>query len=148
MLLARDGFNFNEPTNSPNFFTFSDQLVNLQMVDDNYKYRIAYGLFQAGQTEKSKSILIALHSTDNRNLDVLELLADIYESENNLTYAIEYRNKIDILDPWNAKNLLSLGQYYKDLQNFVKASEVHQKIMQFAPGTLEANLAAKNLVEN
>lgn len=148
MFLARDSFNYSEPANSPNFFTLSDQLINLQMADENYKYRIAYGLSQAGQTDKSKSILIDLHATDYRNLDVLELLANIYEAENNLSEAITYRNKINRLDPWNAKNLVFLAEYYKKLQNFDKVAEISREVIKMAPGSLESDLAAKNLMGN
>ena len=67
-----------------------------------------------------------------RNLDALLLFALTYEQLNDLPEAISYREKIVQLDPWNAKNYLALGKYYKQQGDLVKSKVMLEKILSFA----------------
>jgi tetratricopeptide (TPR) repeat protein len=49
-----------------------------------------------------------------------------------LPEAVYYREKIVQLDPWNAKNYLALGKYYKQQGDLDKSKEMLEKILSFA----------------
>ena len=55
-----------------------------------------------------------------------------YEQLNNLPEATSYREKIAELDPWNAKNYLALGKYYKQQGDLGKSNVMLEKILSFA----------------
>ncbi len=58
----------------------------------------------------------------------INLLAKI----NKLSIAITTREKISVLDPWNAANYLQQGKNYKAQGDLVKSSQMLEKILSFA----------------
>jgi tetratricopeptide (TPR) repeat protein len=51
---------------------------------------------------------------------------------NNTAKAIEFREKIVLLDPWNAENYLALGKIYKKQGDLTKSNAMLAKILSFA----------------
>ena len=98
--------------------------------------RGAVGFFDEGIEELKK-----INTADPRNLDALEFLSQIYEGQNKISDAIYYREKIVQLDPWNAKNYLALGKYYKQQGDFGKSKEMLEKILSFASANQIADQA-------
>ena len=61
-------------------------------------------------------------------------LSTYYESIGDFSSAVQYREKIVVLNPWNAKNLLLLGKDYKALGNTNKSDEILELISSFSTG--------------
>jgi Flp pilus assembly protein TadD len=65
--------------------------------------------------------------------------------QNNFKEAINYRNKIAVLDPWNANNYLDLGVLYKTIGDEENSLLMLNKIKQFAQNTSVYDLAVSKL---
>lgn len=107
------------------------KLINKPLNDPSYRLVASSRLIQAGFVEgldKAEE----LYRGDPRNLDTLNVLAETYEQLADLPKAIYYRQAIAKLDPWNAKNYLALGNYFKQQGDLVKTKEMLEKILSFA----------------
>ena len=116
------------------------------LVHPSYIFDAAYFLYGYGFAEKSTEIFQQILEEDPRNLDALNTLAEISERNNQIIKAIEYREQILKLDPWNARNILQLGREYKFVKDFKKMELMRDKILAFASAKSEAQLALTELV--
>ena len=110
------------------------KVINSPLVDITYELRSSINLIEFGLTEDGYAALLNVHNKDPRNLDALISLASFHEFKNQPDRAILFREKIALLDPWNAPNYLKLGQDYKKLGNITKSQEMLEKILSFATG--------------
>ena len=106
--------------------------IKTPLIDPYYSLNAAMKLVQAGFLNEGLSEVEKISYNDPRNLDALNSLALIYEQTNNIDKAIINREKIAVLDPWNAANFLELGKDYKLLGNSVKSKAMLEKILSFA----------------
>jgi O-antigen ligase len=109
-----------------------DSLINGTFTDPNYKLSSAANLLSYGFIEEGFAAAINVHKENKRSLDALTLLAAASEQVNKISDAITYREKIILLDPWNAVNYLALGRLYKSSGDDFNSSEMLKKIMSFA----------------
>jgi len=112
--------------------------------DAHVKTSVAILIAQAGEIEEGKSDLKAVFARDARSFDALNTLAVIDEQTRVFADAVGYRQKIAVLDPWNYKNLLQLGEDLKAMGNNAGAKSVIAAIDAFAPHTQEAATAHKD----
>jgi tetratricopeptide (TPR) repeat protein len=105
----------------------------------------AINLYQGGFKDEGTQLLKDLATKDPRNLDVLEISAQLFESVNNFSEANVYRKKIAVYDQFNAVNYLKMGKNYKALGDKINQEEMLVKILSFAPNTPEAATAKTEL---
>jgi O-antigen ligase len=113
--------------------------------DPNYVLVSGVNLVRGGFTLEGMEAIRQVHTQDPRNLDALNAMALISEELNQILKAIEYREKIAELDPWNAKNYLALGKNYKKIGNLVKSNKILSLIKSFASSDPIMNQARSEL---
>ena len=106
--------------------------INTPLNDPTYSLFAASRLIQSGYVDEGLAEAKRIYLQNSRNLDALLLFALTYEQLNNLPEATSYREKIAELDPWNAKNYLAIGKYYKQQGDLGKSKEMLEKILSFA----------------
>lgn len=79
------------------------------------------------------------------NLDYLGSLAFYLERDQNYDEAYQFRILIEKYDPFNAENLLVLGQYAKVNKNLEKEKYYLDKILRIAPNTKISQIAITEL---
>jgi tetratricopeptide (TPR) repeat protein len=109
--------------------------INTPLVEPYYKFTSASYLITTGFVQDGMSVLRKLHESDPRDLDILRSLGEYEIQLGNKSQALIYFEKISSLDPWNARNYLTLGLLYKDSGDFKKMTEMKDKILSFAAET-------------
>jgi len=143
----RSNYQQNQTDNqSQLFYQKLNDTFKLKFNDPYYRtlsgyYLVVSGLKDEGMPKLRKSFL-----ENPRNLDALNLLAGLSEELGLTSDAIQYREEISKLDPWNAKNYLRLGNLYKFIGNEKMMNEAKNKILFFASGTPEGKAAINELV--
>jgi tetratricopeptide (TPR) repeat protein len=128
-----------DPNNTSEFFVVSaNKVLDNPLSDPTLEFRVSVQLVQSGLTTEGLDSLRSLLAADNRNLDVLNVLAIFEYQIGNPTESISLREKIIDLDPWNAKNYLELGKLYLILGSKQEAVKVLDKLNSFAPKSVEA----------
>lgn len=133
------------PQNKQPVLDYVNKVINNPMSDPFYKYRAAYFLLDMGYADEAYNIILSSHKHDPINPDYLQGLANFEESKQNIQNAISIRNKISIIDPWNADNYLKLLVLYKSNGDLVNANDMKNKILNFAPNTEIAKTALETL---
>jgi tetratricopeptide (TPR) repeat protein len=120
--------------------------INTPLMDPAYSINSAMNLVKAGFVAEGLTELEKISLNDPRNLDALNSLALIYDQTNLIDRSVTIREKISILDPWNAANYLALGKNYKARGNVTKSKEMLDKILSFASSNPIANQANEELL--
>ena len=128
----RGAFNPSNPAQAGIFHELAKKTIKTPLIDQQYKIMTASYLGGMGFVDESLKLLDELHSSDPRNLDTLTLLAAFNEQSGKYQLAINYRNKIAKLDPWNAENYLVIGRDYKALGDKVNMQNSLNRILSFA----------------
>lgn len=143
--LARALADPNFPQNSSQVLKYANNVFDNPLSDPQYKFQISLSLVDMGLLKESYDQVIKLYESDPRSLEFLRWLA-LYEVEqNNFKKAIDYRNKIAELDPWNANNYLDLGVLYKTIGDEKNSTKMLERIKQFAQNTSVYDLAVSKL---
>jgi O-antigen ligase len=121
--------------------------INTPLNDPTYKLTAAMNLAQSGFINEGLTEVLKIHTENPRNLDALLVLVRTYEQTNRIAEAINYREKISEIDPWNADNYLSLGKLYKAQGNSIRTKAMLDKILSFAAGKEVAEQAKIDLVQ-
>jgi O-antigen ligase len=124
--------NLQDPTSRNYFKELQLKAINTPLNDPTYSLFAASRLIQSGYVDEGLAEAKKIYLQNPRNLDALLLFALTYEQLSKLPEAISYREKIASLDPWNAKNYLALGKYYKQQGDLDKSEEMLEKILSFA----------------
>lgn len=133
------------PQNKNKVAEYSKILLNSYFVDPTYEYRSAVLLSNMGDKEKAFEIMSNLQKEDPRNLDYLLGLVYFEELRGNISGVIILREKISKADPWNAENYFQLLTLYKTAGDLLKAGEMKEKILSFAPNSELAKTASEML---
>ena len=133
------------PQNKEKVLEYSNKILKNPFSDPFYKYRAGVLLFNMGYSEESFKIISNLHKFDPKNIDYLQSLAYFEELRKNTTNAINVRNEISKVDPWNADNYLKLLLLYRNSGDLVNATAMKNKILSFAPNTDLANTASETI---
>ena len=124
--------NLQDQTSRSYFKELQFKAINTPLNDPTYSLFAASRLVQSGYVDEGLAEANKIYLQNPRNLDVLLFFALTYEQLNDLPKAISYREKIIKLDPWNAKNYLALGNYYKQQGDLGKSKVMLEKILSFA----------------
>ena len=124
--------NLQDPTSRNYFKELQLKAINTPLNDPTYSLFAASRLIQSGYVDEGLAEAKKIYLQNPRNLDALLLFALTYEQLNNLPEATSYREKIAELDPWNAKNYLALGKYYKQQGDLGNSKVMLEKILSFA----------------
>jgi tetratricopeptide (TPR) repeat protein len=146
MFDTRTRYNPSIEANRAPLYEYALKTIKSKLVEPNYKMMSASYLITTGFTDEGFSELIKVNKADPRNLDCLMLLADFSEQLGRIPDAINYRESIVSLDPWNASNYYKLGVYYKSLGNISKMLEMKEKVLSFASNTKIGESAIQELV--
>ncbi len=133
------------PQNSSQVLNYANNVFSNPLADPQYKFQISLSLVDMGLVKESYDQVIKLHESDSRSLEFLRWLAFYEVEQNNFKEAINYRNKIAVLDPWNANNYLDLGVLYKTIGDEENSLLMLNKIKQFAQNTSVYDLAVSKL---
>lgn len=147
MFHTRAVYNPQNPANSPYLKESALKTINLPLANPIYKITAASYLANSGFPTEGITALEEIVANDKRSDDALNLLAIYYAQLNEIDRAIERRNALAKLDPWNAANFLELGRLYKATGNFEKMNEVKNKILSFASETTEGKTALDELIQ-
>jgi O-antigen ligase len=139
--------NLQDPTSRNYFKELQLKAINTPLNDPTYSLFAASRLIQSGYVDEGLAEAKKIYLQNPRNLDALLLFALTYEQLNNLPEATSYREKIAELDPWNAKNYLALGKYYKQQGDLGKSKVMLEKILSFAATDQIADLAKIELTD-
>jgi tetratricopeptide (TPR) repeat protein len=142
---ATEVFNLQDPSSRTYFKELQLKVINTPLNDPTNKLIAASRLLQSGFIDEGLQEVYKLYSGNPRNLDTLNLLALTFEQLNNTTKAIEFREKIVPLDPWNAENYLALGRLYKAQGDLAKRNDMLAKILSFASTNPIGSQAKKEL---
>jgi len=135
-------FNSNNNNNIQELQIVSNSIIDNPVADPKYKLAASNFLLTIGDTSGGIESLQNLVARDNRNSQALSSLANYYESIGNYAKAIEYRLKISKFDPYNCKNYLKLGMYYKKQGDLINTASMLEKVLNIAPNS-EVAVAAK-----
>ena len=121
--------------------------INHPWINPIYKITAASYLANSGFPTEGIAVLEEIVAKDKRSEDALSLLSTYYTQLNKFELAIEKRNALAKLDPWNAANYLELGRLYKTTGDFEKMNEVRGKILSFASETTVGKSALNELIQ-
>ena len=129
------GANANTPQNREVAYSYARKVLENPLSDQNYKLAATYALLDAGFKNEGYLNLNKLLNQYPRNEYLYLELSAIEEKNGNLDVAINLRERLSVLDPWNARNYLKLVQLYKAGGLYSKAAEINNKIQTFAANT-------------
>ena len=108
------------------------KVIDAPLNDPTYRLFSAGRLITSGFIDEGLTEAKKIYFENPRNLDALRFFAATYEQLNNIPEAVQIREKIAVLDPWNAVNYLVLGNHYKTQGDLVKSKAMLDKILSFA----------------
>ena len=108
------------------------QMKNMKLVDPFYRFNSSTYLITSGYQELGFQIMDELIAKDPRNLDYLNAKAGYSQQLNDYAKAIEIRKVIEKHDPWNARNILTLGENYQLIGDFSNMTKCLDRILSFA----------------
>ena len=124
--------NLQDQTSRAYFRDLQLKVINTPLNDPTYKLFAASRLIHGGFVDEGLQEIYRILADNPRNQDALNLVALTFEQLSNFPRAIEFREKIVLLDPWNAENYLALGNDYKKQGNLAKSKAMLLKILSFA----------------
>ena len=133
------------PINKQMVVEYSNKIMDNPLSDPSYKFQAAISFVNIDLTTESYSQVIKLYELDRRNLEVLNWLSEYENFNKNFSREINLRTQIAKYDPWNAENLLKLGELYKISGDSGKSKEMLEKILLFAAGNDIATIAKESL---
>lgn len=123
----------------------SEKIINNSLADPYYKFKVALNLIDAGYFDKGVDIIKLLSEEDPRQVDYLKVLVRAEMTRNNLTEAVELREAIAKLDPWNAQNYFELALLYKALGNSEQVKKTKEIILDINTSAAYSNQAKLEL---
>jgi O-antigen ligase len=121
------------------------QMIRQKFIDPNHRFWSANYLITSGYEKLGFQVLDDLIKSDPRNLNYLNAKASFMEQKKEFLKAIDIRLKIKEYDPWNARNILVLGQNYKIIENYSEMNKSLTNILDFASNDPIANEARNSL---
>lgn len=123
-------------------FKHAQEVLKNPIADPNYRLDCALAMIDAGFYIEGLEEIKKLEKLYPRNEYVLVALSELSELKKDNDSAIEYRIKLSVVDPFNAKNYLRLLVLYKGIGNLARANEMQTKIDSLFPGS-EISLEAQ-----
>lgn len=146
MYLQRMAFNPQVEANRAPLRDYALRTIESPLVEPAYRLKSATNLIANNYVSEGVSQLDYLYKLDPRDLDLLNYLSAYSEYQGKAEEAIEYREQIYKVDPWNSKNLLQLGRLYKIMNDPVGMKDALSKILKFDNVSSESKQAQLELV--
>ena len=143
---ARAFYNPDNKQLAPLLKEHSNKIFSLPLMNDEYKREIAMLLIEMGLIQDGMFELEEIIAKDPRNEIAQEYLATNYYLNGDIKRAIQRRDQITNINPWDARNYLILGQLYRvngDLDNMLR---VKSHIIKYFPNSEQAVEAKIDLV--
>ena len=122
-----------------------DKIINNPLADPYYKLKVALNLIDAGYFDKGIDIVKSLSEEDPRQIDYLKVLTRAEMTRNNLSKAVELRESISKLDPWNAQNYFELALLHNSLGNSEQVKKIREIILDINTSAAYSNQAKLEL---
>jgi O-antigen ligase len=122
MYKTRSYFNPQDANSKSLLLEYANKTISATFAEPAYIITSANYLFAAGFQNEGINVLKEHIDKNERDLDAITSLVQIYEQIKDYKNAMYGREKIKELDPWNTKNLLQLGREYKffnELDKFI-----------------------------
>jgi O-antigen ligase len=129
----RAAYNPAVPAQKEIFFQLATKTINTPLIDLQNKVMTATYLHGMGYKSEAVALLEDLHAEDPNSLDTLTFLASYYEMTGEINKALVMREKIAVLDPWNANNYLQMAFNYKFINDEANKKLYFDKAFSFAP---------------
>jgi O-antigen ligase len=123
------------PENKSAVQMYVDKVLSNSNADPFYKYRSAFFLYEMGYQDKAYLTLSNSLASDPANPEFLNGMIFLEESKNSFDNVISLREKLSMIDPWNADNYLQLLKLYKASGDTAGVEAMRVKIMSFAAKT-------------
>jgi O-antigen ligase len=133
--------------NIEGFESYAQKTINVRFLEPRFKFLTSINYFSMEKSENGIEILTLEMARDPRNQDLLNALAFHYGLVKDNYQAINVRNRIANLDPYNAQNYLELGRLYKLVGDYQKMNVAKDRILGISNNIEEAKLARTELVE-
>ena len=117
---------------------YSDKIINNPFSDPINKLIASRVLVSAGFPEQGFAQVNKIIENDPRDQNALEYTAEARKLECKFSDAIDAREKIVVIDPWNANNLLDLIELYINSGEMNKALNIYNYLLDFAPNSNQA----------
>jgi tetratricopeptide (TPR) repeat protein len=147
MFDQRARFDPQTPESRPTFKAYADATLKVPLLEMKYAVMTGINMVSNGYVDEGMVILRKELERDPRSLDILLVIADFSEQLRQYPEAINYRLKIEALDPWNGKNFLQLARLYLKVNEPIKAREALDKLFAFASETPEGETARTEFAE-
>jgi len=140
--------------NSPVLGSSKDKsllIANSEKINDNfladpyYKFKVALNLIDAGYFDQGVNIVKSLSKDDPNQVDYLKLLERVAIARNDISWAVDLRESISKIDPWNAQNYFELALLYKSLGNTEEVQKIKTIILDINTSTAISNQAKLEL---
>jgi O-antigen ligase len=129
----RAAYNPAVPAQKEIFLQLATKTINTPLIDLQNKVLTASYLHGMGYKTEAIALLEDLHAEDPNSLDTLTFLSSYYEMTGEINKALVMRERIAVLDPWNANNYLQMAFNYKYINDDVNKKVYFDKAFSFAP---------------
>jgi len=123
----------------------SEKIKNNFLADPYYKFKVALNLIDAGYFDQGVNIVKSLSEDDPNQVEYLKLLERVAITRNDIFWAIDLRESISKIDPWNAQNYFELALLYKSLGNTKEVQKIKTIILDINTSTAFSNQAKLEL---
>jgi tetratricopeptide (TPR) repeat protein len=125
----RSAYNPAIPAQKTIFYKFANETISAPLIDLQYKVMAATFLHGMDYKQDAVSLLEKSHIEDPYNLDAITVLSSYYEMSGEVLKAIPMREKLAVLDPWNAENYLQMAFDYKFIGDKVNQQKYLDKAL-------------------
>jgi O-antigen ligase len=146
MYKTRSYFNPQDANSKSLLLEYANKTISTTFAEPTYIITSANYLFAAGFQNEGINVLKEHIDKNERDLDAITSLVQIYEQIKDYKNAMYGREKIKELDPWNTKNLLQLGREYKFFNELDKMRSIVNYINSFDKVSEESKLARTELI--
>lgn len=143
----RAAYNPAIPAQKEIFFQMATKTINTPLIDLQNKVVTATYLHGMGYKAEAINLLEKLHAEDPYSLDTLTFLSSYYEISGEINKGLALRQKIAVLDPWNANNYLQMAFNYKYINDKVNQKVYFNKAFSFAPNDVNVINAKTELAQ-
>jgi tetratricopeptide (TPR) repeat protein len=147
MFDQRARFDPQTPESRPTFKAYADATLKVPLLEMKYAVMTGINMVSNGYVDEGMQILEQELEKDPRSLDILLVVADFSEQLRQYPKALDYRLKIESLDPWNGKNFLQMARLYRTVGDLEKAKASLEKLFVFAAVTPEGETAMKEFAD-
>jgi hypothetical protein len=145
MMIARASFNSGMNVQDNALLAKVQNVLKIPLLDPYYKIILADMLFRSGYVTEARDLTQNLLEEYPDNVDIVSASSYYHEATGDIVRAIKLRQELSTLDPWNARNFLSLGLLFESAGQTNDAQKSYLRIIRFAPNSELAKTAQEKL---